>query len=64
MARGFLLRVWIAALPVIAFGVTPALAQTKITIGVAAMSPRTIPLIIAQEQGLFTKQGKKVTRIF
>jgi ABC-type nitrate/sulfonate/bicarbonate transport system substrate-binding protein len=34
-----------------------ALAQTKITIGVAAMSPRTIPLIIAQEQGLFTKQG-------
>ena len=34
-----------------------ALAQTKITIGVAAMSPRTIPLLIAQEQGLFAKQG-------
>jgi NitT/TauT family transport system substrate-binding protein len=31
--------------------------QTKITIGVAAMSPRTIPLLIAQEQGLFAKQG-------
>lgn len=34
-----------------------ACAQTKITIGVAAMSPRTIPLLIAQEQGLFAKQG-------
>ena len=34
-----------------------AFAQTKITIGVAAMSPRTIPLLIAQEQGLFAKQG-------
>ncbi len=33
-----------------------ALAQTKITIGVAAMSPRTIPLLLAQEQGLFAKQ--------
>jgi len=32
-------------------------AQTRITIGVAAMSPRTIPLLIAQEQGLFAKQG-------
>jgi NitT/TauT family transport system substrate-binding protein len=32
-------------------------AQTKITIGVAAMSPRTIPLIIAQEQGLFARHG-------
>jgi NitT/TauT family transport system substrate-binding protein len=34
-----------------------AFAQTKITVGVAAMSPRTIPLLIAQEQGLFAKQG-------
>lgn len=34
-----------------------ALSQTKITVGVAAMSPRTIPLLIAQEQGLFAKQG-------
>jgi NitT/TauT family transport system substrate-binding protein len=33
------------------------LAQTKITIGVAAMSPRTIPLLLAQEQGLFFKHG-------
>ena len=32
-------------------------AQTKITIGVAAMSPRTIPLLLAQEQGLYAKQG-------
>jgi len=35
----------------------PALAQTRITVGVAAMSPRTIPLLIAQEQGIFGKQG-------
>lgn len=34
-----------------------ALGQTKITIGVAAMSPRTIPLLLAQEQGLFAKQN-------
>ncbi|HEX5607445.1 MAG TPA: ABC transporter substrate-binding protein, partial [Candidatus Binatia bacterium] len=34
-----------------------ARAQTKITVGVAAMSPRTIPLLIAQEQGLFAKHG-------
>ncbi len=39
------------------FVVTPVWAQTKITIGVAAMSPRTIPLLIAQEQGLFAKHG-------
>jgi NitT/TauT family transport system substrate-binding protein len=32
-------------------------AQTKINIGVAAMSPRTIPLLIAQEQGMFAKHG-------
>jgi ABC-type nitrate/sulfonate/bicarbonate transport system substrate-binding protein len=36
---------------------TTAHCQTKITVGVAAMSPRTIPLLIAQEQGLFAKQG-------
>ena len=36
---------------------TFALAQTKITVGVAAMSPRTIPLLIAQEQGLFARHG-------
>src|SRR6266508_3671038 len=39
------------------FVVAPVRAQTKITIGVAAMSPRTIPLLIAQEQGLFAKHG-------
>ena len=33
------------------------IAQTKITIGYAAVSPRTLPLIIAQEQGLFAKHG-------
>ena len=54
-------RYWVASLVTmlffIPFNVFPALAQTKITVGVAAMSPRTIPLIIAQEQGLFAKQG-------
>jgi len=39
------------------FQSVPAFAQTKINIGVAAMSPRTIPLLLAQEQGLFAKQG-------
>ncbi|MGZ8464768.1 MAG: ABC transporter substrate-binding protein, partial [Candidatus Binatia bacterium] len=32
-------------------------AQTKITIGYAAVSPRTTPLYLAQEQGLFAKYG-------
>ena len=31
----------------------PVGAQTKITIGYAATSPRTIPLFLAQEQGIF-----------
>lgn len=35
----------------------PASAQTKITIGYAAVSPRTTPLYIAQEQGIFAKYG-------
>ena len=39
------------------FHLGSASAQTRITIGVAAMSPRTIPLLLAQEQGLFAKQG-------
>jgi NitT/TauT family transport system substrate-binding protein len=34
-----------------------AFTQTKITIGIAAVSPRSIPLYIAQEQGLFAKQN-------
>ena len=33
------------------------LAQTKINIGIAAVSPRSVPLYIAQEQGLFAKHG-------
>ena len=47
----------LVALVLTASGNSPANSQTKITIGVAAMSPRTIPLLIAQEQGLFAKQG-------
>jgi NitT/TauT family transport system substrate-binding protein len=35
----------------------PAAGQTKFTIGYAAISPRTTPLIVAQEQGLFAKHG-------
>lgn len=45
------------SLILIVFAPRLALAQTKITVGVAAMSPRTIPLLIAQEQGLFAKHG-------
>jgi NitT/TauT family transport system substrate-binding protein len=45
------LSVWITC------SLSDAFAETKITVGVAAMSPRTIPLLIAQEQGLFSKQG-------
>ena len=51
---------WPATLIAIAIFVVvlpSGIAQTKITIGVAAMSPRTIPLLIAQEQGLFAKHG-------
>jgi NitT/TauT family transport system substrate-binding protein len=47
----FLSSLWMAFTPRF------ALAQTKITVGVAAMSPRTIPLLVAQEQGLFSKHG-------
>jgi ABC-type nitrate/sulfonate/bicarbonate transport system substrate-binding protein len=36
---------------------SPLCAQTKITIGYAAVSPRTTPLYIAQEQGIFAKYG-------
>lgn len=48
---------WIAVSSMILFQVGPATAQVKITIGYAAISPRTIPLLIAQEQGLFAKHG-------
>lgn len=57
MSGRFWLIVWIAAFLIFALDSIPTLAQTKITIGVAAMSPRTIPLLLAQEQGLFAKQG-------
>jgi NitT/TauT family transport system substrate-binding protein len=55
LLRMFSMLTAIALFSVIQFG--SAFGQTKINIGVAAMSPRTIPLIIAQEQGLFAKQG-------
>src|SRR6266446_1316460 len=48
---------WVTIFLLTVFQVSTVGAQTKITIGVAAMSPRTIPLLIAQEQGLFAKQG-------
>ena len=57
MAWRFRFELSLAALLVSVIYATPVFAQTKITIGVAAMSPRTIPLLIAQEQGLFAKQG-------
>ena len=55
-----LVRVFLTLVAVAIYSVLPlasAAAQTKITIGVAAMSPRTIPLLLAQEQGLYAKQG-------
>jgi NitT/TauT family transport system substrate-binding protein len=46
-----------AILSLTVFQVDAAPAQVKITIGYAAISPRTVPLLIAQEQGLFAKHG-------
>ena len=57
MARRLLAVLGFGSLAMMAFGPLPLFAQTKITVGVAAMSPRTIPLLIAQEQGLFAKHG-------
>jgi ABC-type nitrate/sulfonate/bicarbonate transport system substrate-binding protein len=57
MGRRFRFELPIVLLLVSVIYTTPVFAQTKITIGVAAMSPRTIPLLIAREQGLFAKQG-------
>jgi NitT/TauT family transport system substrate-binding protein len=57
MARMSLPGFAFVTLILIVFAPRLALAQTKITIGVAAMSPRTIPLLIAREQGLFAKHG-------
>jgi NitT/TauT family transport system substrate-binding protein len=56
MTGGYRLILWFAAM-LVAVPDASTFAQIKITIGVAAMSPRTIPLLIAQEQGLFAKQG-------
>jgi len=47
------MTIWLVGL----FGAPPVFAQTRITIGVAAMSPRTIPLLVVQERGLFAKHG-------
>ncbi len=47
----------LAAFFIFAWHAAASAAETKITIGYAAISPRTLPLIIAQEQGLFAKQG-------
>ena len=52
---------WVATIAVlflsIVVRVEPAGAQTKLTIGYAAVSPRTTPLYLAQEQGIFGKYG-------
>jgi NitT/TauT family transport system substrate-binding protein len=48
LAASLLLSIFVSA---------PVGAQTKITIGYAATSPRTIPLFLAQEQGIFAKHG-------
>ena len=48
---------WVTIFLLTVFQVSTVGAQTKITVGVAAMSPRTIPLLVAQQQGLFAKQG-------
>lgn len=57
MARRLWLVFSLVVATAVAFQNSRLFAQTRITIGVAAMSPRTIPLLIAQEQGLFAKQG-------
>jgi len=49
--------IFLSVLLVLSFHISSSSADTKITIGYAAISPRTLPLIIAQEQGLFAKQG-------
>ena len=51
---GFILP---AILSMIGVQLSTSSAQTKITIGYAAVSSRTTPLYIAQEQGIFTKYG-------
>src|SRR5215470_8151152 len=57
MAGKLWIASWVTIFSLIGFQVFTVGAQTKITVGVAAMSPRTIPLLVAQQQGLFAKQG-------
>jgi NitT/TauT family transport system substrate-binding protein len=57
MAGRFSVVLLTFAFLVVALDVAPVPAQTRITVGYAAISPRTTPLIIAQEQGLFAKHG-------
>jgi ABC-type nitrate/sulfonate/bicarbonate transport system substrate-binding protein len=57
MATRLLSAATLVSSVLVTFVPTFAFAQTRITVGVAAMSPRTIPLLLAQEQGLFAKQG-------
>ena len=56
MARRFFVAPLVSALALLV-PLPPAAAQVRITIGHAAISPRIIPLVIAQEQGLFAKNG-------
>ena len=57
MNRKFLPAGFLSAFLIFALYAAASAAETKITIGYAAVSPRTLPLIIAQEQGLFAKHG-------
>ena len=57
MAGKLCVASWTTIFLLIAVQASTVGAQTKITVGVAAMSPRTIPLLVAQQQGLFAKQG-------
>ena len=57
MAGKLWIASWLTIFSLILFQAFTVGAQTKITVGVAAMSPRTIPLLVAQQQGLFAKQG-------
>ena len=57
MNRKFLPAGSLLAFLIFALYAAASAAETKITIGYAAVSPRTLPLIIAQEQGLFGKHG-------
>ncbi len=57
MADRFFVSALVSAFLLIILRVSPTIAQVKITIGHAAISPRIIPLVIAQEQGFFAKHG-------